>query len=521
MRMFRFLVGYAIRDLTAYDALRTTLAIVFTIAFVSAFTLGSYGLVLGVEQVGLHRVQADPLALSLWVGERGIPHHIIKPEVSQELEARLTETFGPTEKKRVFPFRQVVFSWEGRDVSQRIFGRTIMLGQRTDPLFESFPLMHGRTFDGPKDQGIIVSPEMLYLLGFDPKAPPSHLKIHTTTGRTYPIPVLGVTKHNFPPELHLYYVLPERYAHLLEHSDPDPLRQAIYTGPIGKNWPKVHSQLPDLIQKILQPRRIRLLYPEPGPNGSIIWLLQSELRKGEGRNWPSQSEWTAYLRNIHSILTEDDKQNYGKREEFITKQRPLEETELPEMPTERDLVGVYLDDPKDLPEAVEVCKTVKAGGGNLEVLNESVAKRIVTVRQEAEVALRILSVVEVILLLISIGNIFVIQALRWERKLPELGMLKAMGMSGRLLWSLCLLEGFLLSVVGAVVGLGLGWLGGHIGATWWYQGDGHEAELGFQTPVVLLVGIFTGAVVICLASSWWSAWRAGRASPARLLRLGG
>ncbi len=520
MRMFQFLFGYAVRDLTAYDALRTTLALVFTIAFVSAFTLGSYGFVLGVEQVGLHRVQADPLALSLWVGERGIPHHVITPGVAGELEEKLAQALGSSKKKRVFPFRQVAFSWEGKDVSQRIFGRTILLGKRRDPLFESFPLRQGRTFQGPKDEGIIVSPEMLYLLGFDPDRPPSQLMIHTTTGRKYPVPVIGVTEKDFPPELRLSYVMPEAYAHLLEHSDPDPLLQGIFTGPIGKNWPKAHSQLPELIRKILEPRRIRLVYPEPGPDDSVLWFLQSGLRKGEGRNWPSQSEWTAYLRNIHAILTKDEQHDYRKSEKFITGQKPLEEREVLPMPENRDLAGVYLNDPRELPQAVEVSKTVLADGANLEVLNESVAKRVVTVRQEAEVALRILSVIEIILLLISIGNIFVIQSLRWERKLPELGMLKAMGMSGRLLWSLCLLEGFLLSVVGAVVGLGLGWIGGRIGASWWYPYDPQEVELGFQTPLELLGGILLGGIIICLASSWWAAWRAGRVAPAKLLRLG-
>ena len=133
----------------------------------------------------------------------------------------------------------------------------------------------------------------------------------------------------------------------------------------------------------------------------------------------------------------------------------------------------------------------------------------------------------VVLFIASIGILNLMLMAVFERT-REMGVLSALGMKGRQIMGLFLLEGSLIGVVGAVVGCGLGFaliaLVGSVGLDFSKFASGFGdlgALLGNKLyPSLTLAALFSRAVlvvVITASASIYPAWQASRKEPAQAL----
>ena len=132
----------------------------------------------------------------------------------------------------------------------------------------------------------------------------------------------------------------------------------------------------------------------------------------------------------------------------------------------------------------------------------------------------------IIILIASIGILNLMMMATFERT-REMGVLAALGMKGRQIMGLFLLEGALIGVVGAVIGcvlgsLLLGWIG-QVGIDYSFASGMGEmtALMGDRLyPSVTPAGIISRGVVVAIIAtlaSLYPAWQASRKEPAEAL----
>lgn len=154
-----------------------------------------------------------------------------------------------------------------------------------------------------------------------------------------------------------------------------------------------------------------------------------------------------------------------------------------------------------------------------------------TLRPEIQQTLAVKSAVTavfglVVLLIASIGILNLMLMAVFERT-REMGMLAALGMKGRQLMGLFLLEGTLIGAVGAVVGCILGsalvWIVGQVGIDFSFasQMGGITALMGDRLypvlPVVDVIAYGMAVIIIAALASLFPAWQASRNEPAEAL----
>ena len=131
-----------------------------------------------------------------------------------------------------------------------------------------------------------------------------------------------------------------------------------------------------------------------------------------------------------------------------------------------------------------------------------------------------------ILLIAGIGILNLMLMASFERT-REMGVLAALGMKGRQIMGLFLLEGALIGVVGALIGCSLGglliWWVGQVGIS--FAGTSNLGEIGALMgdriyPAVSLgdlIGRGVLVVAITALASLYPAWQASRQEPAQAL----
>jgi ABC-type lipoprotein release transport system permease subunit len=132
----------------------------------------------------------------------------------------------------------------------------------------------------------------------------------------------------------------------------------------------------------------------------------------------------------------------------------------------------------------------------------------------------------IVLLMAGIGILNLMLMAVYERT-REMGVLAALGMKGRQLMGLFLLEGMLIGVIGAVIGCILSWLlvlaVGQVGIDYSYaQGTGDiTALIGNRIypsiPIANIVYYGVAVVIIAALASLIPAWQASRNEPAESL----
>lgn len=126
---------------------------------------------------------------------------------------------------------------------------------------------------------------------------------------------------------------------------------------------------------------------------------------------------------------------------------------------------------------------------------------------------------------IGIMNIMIVSLMERTR---EIGILKALGMKSRTVLLIFLSEAVIVGLMGAVFGIGLGWVLANVvaqvfgGGGFMQAGNQTAAAVGMTiTPVLtptVLLGAFAFGIVISVIFALYPAWRASKLKPVEALR---
>jgi hypothetical protein len=345
---------------------------------------------------------------------------------------------------------------------------------------------------------VIVSETLLKALKIPAETSPATLRVRSVvSGRPVSVPVVGVCREDLP--LGHYFVMNDAYERKLRSEDPDAPARTIRTGPIPDTWPERDKFPPELRRalmdfELLAPRRETI-------KGKTVWVLTSSEQKP-----PLRSQWRILLEGLRDSMTAG---GFPSDPGFVRVDAPSEGGEAKPR-VGGSMGGIYVRDLKDLRPAAEVAR--KFGFRP----NDDIIRQIEGIERSFQNIVVLLTVLAVIVFGLSFWNMTVIQELRSQQKITEIGMLKAMGMDDRLLRQIFLTEGAIVWVLGALLGVVPG-LGRGLRTARMMRGDPNDPALAFVCPWSLLVSVIAVAGVACLVSTLLATRAARRASPIETL----
>jgi hypothetical protein len=299
----------------------------------------------------------------------------------------------------------------------------------------------------------------------------------------------------------LDYVLPEALWDRLRRQTRGPRVDAVYTGPLPARWAAL-QELPAEVDDYLV--QVGLEWNGAVPRGTgQVWQFHSTATPP-----PRLDFWAIYLENIAWRMAKE----HGPAPRAFAV--PEAVSEAPNAaPAEAEgyhRVVLHLADLDDLSKALAPARQL--GYAPIDDRHEQIER----IRKTTTRALALLTVV-----LFAVGglvtwNVYVIQNLQAQQKLPEVGMLRAMGMGRLDLTLIYLAEAGLLWLAGAGVGTAAGWLLGSF-AEWWMGRDDPAAAVAFHVPALWLAGIVAASLVVCLGSTLLATRKARRSSPLECL----
>lgn len=526
--MLGFLLRFSWRDLTAREALRTTFPLLGTVCLVVAFPLGGFGFIEGSRQVGLYRLQEeDPFARCLWTGDNIVKKRI-SPEVLNDLRRKILQVVpSPEYLDGIHPFYESTLTFKGKSgATLQLTGRTIRLPPEdttSDPLFKSRPVQNGPGLKSSKDQGIVFTPQGLLRLGYKTTDKLDTVILHTNTGSDVPIKVRGIIKKDLPTPHD--FIVTEPYERKLQAENPDPVMSIASSTPFPENWPTSLDKFPPRVLQLLETANWDLAsyqvepYFDPDPDvlkNVTVLRLKSEFEKGDRQRPPTLSEWNARFERIQELMVEV----HPTEEPFRVnpKKIPIKQI-LPRV--NHDMLAVYVS-PKVLEEdllvaVADACESVQAGERPLEV-NRTIVDQVRSINEQTRQIQKVLAWSGGLLVVFACGMLFVIQRIRAEQRIAEIGMLKAMGMTRRSLVLLDLLEGFLLCAPAVLAGVGVAAAGEYAVSAWVHSGNPEHVQRGFFWSPLWAVGAALGSGLVFLFFSWWANHRARTKSPSSALQ---
>ncbi|QDV36305.1 ABC transporter permease [Tautonia plasticadhaerens] len=504
-----YLARFAACDLFERTSLRITVAVITTIAAVVAFSVLARGLALGAHRVNVQRLQDDPLNRSLWYGVRS--SRLMTGGRIAEIDEALRAALPAGAIEGLYPYSKTPDDWEwltadGTSI-ERPVGRTI---RPEDRLLESFPLREGRPpiLRLDDDEGIVASPKMLELLGYDPESPPPEsLSLRRGRRDTVPVPLLGVTEKPLPD--YADFVVGERYEAKLRQIDPDPVLGQLRSGPVPPDWAAAarEGSLPPNVSETLDKARL-FLEVEDLSSGSH-WNLTFI---GDVSEAPGLRAWRDLLVALAGEMLRAGMPPAPRLTEIPEGQYASEEA----VPWEdHQFVAVVAADIEYLPEIERIVNETLARSIRPELavpLNQGVSDEVIKFSRQTREALNILTYLSLGIALVAMLNLMVVEWLRAERKIPEWGLLKAVGMTEAELAALSVLEGVVLGTLGVAAGAAFGIGVGRWASASYYRDRPLDSEMGFIWSPLLLLAM-SGLVVCLCGFGTWLANRTSRRSP--------
>ena len=155
----------------------------------------------------------------------------------------------------------------------------------------------------------------------------------------------------------------------------------------------------------------------------------------------------------------------------------------------------------------------------------AILSTISTVFSTIELFLAGIAAISLLVAGVGIMNIMIVSLMERTR---EIGILKALGMKSRTVLAIFLSEAVIVGVLGAVFGIGLGWILANIAAQI-FTGGGFAAASGPAaastafaiTPVLsptVLLGAFGFGIAVSVIFAIYPAWRASKLKPVEALR---
>lgn len=571
-RRLRFLRWLAVRDLYEPNALRVTKVNRRSIAVVTGLTVLALGIAWGTRGLKLKEFEDDPLALCLWVGLPNREGEFDEPRL-EAMRAALAARLGPgfREVHGFSPLREQWYKYmDGLGQLVAIAGRTLEPG---DPLLDSLKskLLAGRLFDSDESAGVIVTAGMLEELrpdlksalaalkrrarskvggpawlgqwlgrpraadddtGASPAEPINEsdlladLELHAlgAPGQRVPVKVWAIVDVTLPFEQS--FIVTAEYAKAIRALKAPLTARGVETGPVPADWPR---------PPILAQLDLAALPAGPTPSGlprAALEVLKDattfQLSEARAVARPGQTIWRLLTSapdglmeaTWADLLDRLAKAMGGAPAEFTQRRRLIDTRRAMTTTTETGhrMAAVYLRGVAALRPAIDLFGEAPPGKPfPYPVLKEGI-DQIDAIDRGSQYAFATIAALAIVLLLNGCSNMRVIQKLRSELKLTEIGMLKAMGMSSWLLWGFFVLEAGLIWLRGTLWGLALGLAVGYgIGAI--LSGPGAlGVVLAFEWHwLFLLVPLTTWAFFT--ASAIAGTRPARRASPIETLRV--
>lgn len=495
-----FALWFAWRDLGANSAWKTSLSCSFTIFVMIFLTLLVWGAVNGYEAIRRHKIESDPLARCMSVGNPHVEEQRISQDKIDTLRRLLNDKLSTERLKGCFPFSILSDSiWQSKSENDEsayptITGRTLVQG---DPLLDSFKFIQGRPFKSADEDGIVATEEMLKKLGFTAQNPPPALNYRAPDGSLVQMALRGVIEGNFI--FGQGYVVNHVVQVNIDADHRNVPAAIIQTGAVPKEWPTPDHLPPDVADAL---NTFGILEPtEIWPQGKKCWRLEARFGANVIANWH------IYVNKIGTLM---ERAGFPGTTDFalITPDVPrAEHDDHAKEAQQFDMATVYVKNLNDLSIVASVCKA------NHIYYNSSILTQLEHLGRDSQDARTALVSVLALIVLMGIVNLIIMQNLVAQQKAAEVGMLKAMGMGKSLLRGVYLCETGLLFAVAAVPAYIAVWPLGRWLAPMILKSLPEEKALAFQLSGLEIASVFAGVALICSWATLQATKRARQQSP--------
>ena len=504
----RFVAGYAARDMFLGPSSGTTAVVCFSLTILATSVVALFWWVLGADHVRRDRIKNDPMSMCLWVSAAEAAERI-RPETLSQLQAELAARPKPVV---VLPLDQCAYDCavnaDGPRVETRPRrGLTLV---NDDPLTRSVKVSNGRWFEKSDEVGVVVTRDFLTGLKFNPDA---ELPIlvgfrYNAWGSVVKVPVVGVTADPLP--LKHSFALPAGFEAYLQKNSPDVKTAEVWTGPVTNPALLDPGNLPAAAARVVaeEGKRFRVGYEKGEHDGKPVWVARTANGREEFVSW-----WQVVVPGLRAELAnakEDPGEGFAK---VVPHTPPAEGTVQVRDGTE--WAAVYANDPSELRDVVAVVKRYGLA------VNEDVVAKIESLDRATRDSLRLLRAATVLFGLLTLGTLAALIEVRSAHKVPEIALLKVMGLGRRGLAAIYLTEAAVMWAISLAVGALLGWLVGWLGAGFLAPDlrDRTSKAFVFPTTEVLGLVILSGPLVLLAVSV--ATLKARQASPMLTLGRGG
>jgi len=469
-------------DIYSRRGIRTTWAIIASLACVTFVAVLLFGLVLGQERVLQHRIANQPLAKSLWVGNPVETRDRISKLTLSKLDEVLKRLPALDEKViQVFPFRvlQYEFGYENGTRGMPTSGRTIQIDAAVEPLFQElqFSAEQQASMEAAEYRGIIVTSRLMERLHLSHDAKELNW-FNKQQLRWEKVPILAVTGIELPYELE--FLVTDSYDDQLSALVDSQRHEVAYSGPIPDNWLDDAGLLPEATSKFMEQQSVDAS-PIFRGEGYVLEALVS------GNAEPLEtSQWNALFAEVHRIMVEE----VGHpSEEFLQLSIPgQEEQAIKVVERDFDMIAIYVHDLEDLSTVCNGCDEIPELTG---YADRRIVEQLQAASRDHRTALAIVAALVAVMGFASAANLLVVQQLRTEKKTPEAGILKTMGFSSGQLFHFLLAQTILQWLPATFVGVVLACIAGTYFSARSYV-TFQEQSLGF---------VFTSWLVFMIALS--------------------
>ena len=461
----KFYVWYAAKDLFEAQSKRTTWSVIATLAALQSLIILLLGLTLGFEEAQKRRIQSDPLALTLFAGSRMRPD-TITPE---KLERLRSEAPKIDPDSIVSPIERVSLQFRvAGETKEEDFERLALKGRslaKQSTILRSLGLAEVSRRDG-----IFVTPQLLENLGFD--SPPAQLRLlPAPLSPAVNVNVIATTKQNLA-DGYQFLVDEDYYSDLLKikSSDQEKLLTEIKLGPIPEacfEWRRLSDEQLDEFQKILATNAIHAA-PKQIDDGQLRWEFKSRSQDGL-----SNKQWNTAVDQIKASMTKSGFDFSAAK--WNAKDGGSAEPET--MALVYDSVEVVASNMNVLVQLAKLLDSTELS------YDRDIVDQLTRLSRLTWIMTALLSTISLLVVSISIANIYTILSQRADQKEAEIGILKSMGMSSSSQILLYFVEGLIFwaisTLIAQLASLSLGWI--------------------FQT----LANSVTGEVIFVFLMPWW------------------
>lgn len=412
-----YLSWYALKDLDAPKARPVTRLVVLALGLMSGLLMVAAATALWIPAVQTARLERSPLAKSLWIGQPENGDKILTDERLKEITEKISLSTSP---ESIHAFKRFALKFRGKgngkpeaeDQDQRRpqewMGRTVEQG---DPILT-------RLGTAATENGIVPTRELLDLLGFDAQEIPTHLAIRFQDDHQWQdVRVLFVTEVRFP--YNVKFLVPRDAYNSFYLAKREVTWTGLDVGPIPAGWP-TGGQLrnDEAFNAALQRWAVNVRIERRAGHFCYIMTLPNTEPKVASLWRRVLEEFRAELIRYQDERNRDSTQ--AKTMEILDRHDEVKPV-LP--PVILDLAEVRVRTLNDVKATALGCRQA------LYPADETLVSQVDQVHQIGRLLLLAFVAICLILLIIICLVIVIIQKLRCELKVPEIGMLKAMGIS--------------------------------------------------------------------------------------------